>query len=85
MNAARDTGVSESSVCGTPDLYEEMNLGTVDAVPEFHGRKLGNEVKAEMHDVRRDKTKASQSAGLSGTMEIKRLRYRGIPAGATAG
>ena len=72
MNAPRDTGVSESSRCGTPG---EMNLGTVDAAPEVDGLKLGNEVKAEMHDVRRDTTKAGQSAGPSGTMEIERPRY----------
>ena len=34
------------------------------AVHEFDGPKLGNEVKAEMYDVRRAKTNASQSAGL---------------------
>ena len=55
------------------------------AVPEFDGPKLGNEVKADVHDVRRDKTKVDQSAGLSGTMEIERPRYGGITAGATAG
>ena len=63
MNAARDMGVFV--------LYEEMNLGTVDAVPEVDGPKLGNEVKAEIHDVRRDKTKVNQSAGLSGTIEVE--------------
>ena len=69
MNAARDTGMSESSVCGTPEI------GTVDAVPEVDGLKLGNEAETEMHDVWRDKTKASQSAGFSGSMEVERLRY----------
>ena len=49
MNAARDTGVSESSGYGTADMYDV---------------KLGNEVKAEMHDVRRDKTKGNQSVSL---------------------
>ena len=51
----------------------------------YDGLKLGNEVKAEMYEVRRDKTKASQSAGLSGTMDIEHRRNRGITAGATAG
>ena len=37
----------------------------------YDGLKLGNEVKAEMHEVRRDKTNASQSAGLFGTMEVE--------------
>ena len=53
------------------------------AVPEFDGPKPGSEVKAEIHDVRRDKTKVSQSAGLSGTMEVERTRHRCI--GAIAG
>ena len=41
------------------------------AVPESDGPKLGNEAEAEARGVRRDKTKASQSAGLPGTMEIE--------------
>nr|ABV22340.1 calponin domain-containing protein [Noctiluca scintillans] len=97
MNAARAIGVPEMSMFATPDLYEAKNMGSVincinnyggfvqSAVPEFDGPKLGNEVKAEVHDVRRDKTKVDQSAGLSGTMEIERPRYGGVTAGATAG
>ena len=45
------------------------------AVPESDGPKLGNEAGSEALGVRRDKTKASQSAGLSGTMEVERRSY----------
>ena len=45
------------------------------AVPESDGPKLGNEASSEALDVRRDKTKAGQSAGLSGTMEVERRSY----------
>ena len=54
-------------------------------VPESDGPQLGNEAEAEARDVRRDKTEASQSAGLSRTTESERSRYSGIAAGATAG
>ena len=52
MNAARDTGMPESSMRGTPDLYGETNLGSVVKgihalrkavqvnVPECRGQKL---------------------------------------------
>ena len=52
MNAARDVGTPESSTCGAPDLYGEMNLGPVVQgiyalrkavqvnVPESRGPKL---------------------------------------------
>ena len=68
--------------CKTANNYGEFAQS---AVPEFDDVKLGNEAKAEARDVRRDKTEASQSAGLSRTMEIGRSRNRGIAAGATAG
>ena len=51
----------------------------------YDGLKLGNEVKAEIHDVRRDKTRSDQLAGLPGTMDIERLRYRSSAAGAGCG
>ena len=41
------------------------------AVPDLDGLKLGNEVKAEIHDVRRDRTKVNQSVSLSGTMKVE--------------
>ena len=41
------------------------------AVPDFDGLELGNEVKAEIHDVRRDRTKVNQSVSLSGTIEVE--------------
>ena len=55
------------------------------AVPDLDGLKLENEVKAEMHDVRRDKPKSDQLAGVPGTMDIERLRYRSSAAGAAVG
>ena len=69
MNAARAIGVPEMSMFATPDLYEAKNMGSVincinnhggfvqSAVPEFDGLKLGDEVKAEVEGVWRDKTK----------------------------
>ena len=45
------------------------------AVSELDVLKLGNEVEAEANDVRPDKTKVDQSAGILGVMEIERLRY----------
>ena len=41
-------------------------------VSEYDGPKLGNEVKAEEHEVRRDKVKVDQLADLSGTMDVER-------------
>ena len=41
------------------------------AVPDFDGLELGNEVEAEIHDVRRDRTKVKQSVSLSGTTEVE--------------
>ena len=53
LSAARDMGVPESYMCGTPALCEEMNIGSVVQciyalggavqvnVPEFMGPKLG--------------------------------------------
>ena len=56
-----------------PEAHEDQSAS---AVPDFDGPKLGMEVNAEVHDVRRDKTEANQSAGLSGTMEVEHPRYR---------
>ena len=57
----------KSSTGGTEALLRAVQS----AVPDFDGFKLGNEVKAEIHDVRRDRTKVNQSVSLSGTMEVE--------------
>ena len=54
------------------------------AMPKVDSPKLGNEVKAAIRGVGRDKTEANQSAGLSGRMDIGHRR-NSITAGATAG
>merc|ERR1719401_2762363 len=86
MNAARDLGVPEASMFGTPDLYEEKNMGSVVnciytfggaiqvSVPEFKGPKLGI---ALTDHVGADKKRGGglltdASAGFSKTMEVKR-------------
>ena len=45
--------------------------------PSPNSMELGDEVKAEAHDVRRDKTKLDQSAGLSGTNGHRTSEVRG--------
>merc|ERR1712157_411504 len=57
MNAAREFGVPENAMFGTPDLYENKNIGSVVncinvfagviqvKVPSFKGPKLGNAIK----------------------------------------
>ena len=75
---------AELSMFATPDLYEAQNLGAVinnyggvvqSAVPGLVDLKLRHEVEAEALDVRRDKAKVDQSAGILGAKEIERLRY----------
>ena len=70
-----------------PVINRTNNSGGLvrNAVSVCDGPKLGNEVKAEIHEVRRDKTEVEQLADLSGTMKADRPRYRGAAAGATAG
>ena len=67
----RYRGTSAGAAKGKPQEHQTVQS----AVPEFDGPKLGNEAEAEAHDVRRDKTKVNQSAGISGTMEVERPRY----------
>lgn len=89
MNAARELGVPESSMFGTPDLYEEKNIGSVvkslnslggavqTSCPDFAGPKLGVAVHATTKaDVRREKVMATQSDGFAGTLEVSRPHER---------
>eukprot|EP00413_Alexandrium_margalefii_P034174 CAMPEP_0204579516 /NCGR_PEP_ID=MMETSP0661-20131031/43531_1 /ASSEMBLY_ACC=CAM_ASM_000606 /TAXON_ID=109239 /ORGANISM="Alexandrium margalefi, Strain AMGDE01CS-322" /LENGTH=375 /DNA_ID=CAMNT_0051588533 /DNA_START=48 /DNA_END=1175 /DNA_ORIENTATION=- len=85
MNHARDLGVPESSMFGTPDLYEEKNMNTVMsclytyggvvqvACPEFEGPKLGDPVAAKSKDTKRHVGPATQSGGLSSAMEVQKV------------
>jgi hypothetical protein len=90
MNAARSLGVPESAMFGTPDLYEEKNMGSVlnciytlggaiqVSTPGFKGPKIGIALNA---DVKADKKRGSgiltdASAGFSTTMEVKRPTER---------
>lgn len=90
INAARRLGVPESSVFGTPDLYEEKNMGSVIsciyafggavqvACPEFEGPHLGNALKADVNDRRRgDHLATSQYEAMQRTMEVERPRDGG--------
>ena len=81
IERSRYRGAAAGATVGKPQEHQAVQS----AVPDFDGLNLGNEVKAEIHDVRHDKTKSDQLAGLPGTMEIERLRYRNSAAGAAAG
>jgi len=86
MNAARELGVPESSMFGTPDLYEEKNIGSVVtclfqlggaiqvSTPEFKGPKFG---LALNHADGKDKKRGSglltdMSSGFQTTMDVAR-------------
>jgi len=80
-DAARMLGVPESAMFGTPDLFEEKNMGSVidcvrqfagviqTTVPEYTGPKLGRPIQAKVLDKARDKTMPTQTGGLAGTLE----------------
>jgi len=85
MNAARAWGVPESSMFGTPDLYEEKNMGSVikcidqfgGAVqvhcPEFTGPKLGVAISIASHDAKRDISACTdQNEAMQRTMDVER-------------
>jgi len=85
MNFARDTGVPESSMFSTPDLYEEKNMGSVVsalmafggavqvACPNFKGPKLGVALTSSVEDAKRaGGLLTDQSAGYSGKQEVER-------------
>ena len=58
----RYRGVTAGATAGEHQEHQAVQS----AVSEFDGLKLGNEFESEANDVRRDKTKAGQSAGPSG-------------------
>jgi len=95
MNAARELGVPEQSMFGTPDLYEGKNMGSVISaiysfggaiqvsVPEFQGPKLGAAVNTELDDKKRDNNMAtSQFEAMERTLEVERPKDGGITRGA---
>ena len=63
----RNRGITAGATAGKPQKHQAVHS----AVPDFDGLELGNEVKAEIHDVRRDRTKVNQSVSLSGTIEVE--------------
>lgn len=87
QNAARALGVAESSMFGTPDLFEEKNMKSViDAIyafggaiqkscPEYNGPKLGHAINVDAKTQRRPKmTATSQYEAMQGAMEVERPR-----------
>jgi hypothetical protein len=97
MNAARDMGVPETSLFGTPDLYEAKNIGSVvngiyaygGAVqanaPEFTGPTLGTKLTTESKAAARtNRVCADQSAGLAKAMEVERPKDGSIVRGGAA-
>jgi len=81
MNAAREFGVPEGSMFGTPDLYEEKNMGSVIMCintlggvvqvefPDFAGPKLGVPMSHHSKDTKRHVGPATQSGGLNVSLE----------------
>jgi len=81
MNAAREWGVPEAGMFGTPDLYENKNMGSVMLCiynfgcavqvefPEFAGPKLGVPPTHVSKDAKRNVGPATQSGGLAVTLE----------------
>lgn len=85
MNAARDLGVAEYALFGTPDLYEAKNMGSVVncvyafggvvqvSVPSFTGPKLGIAIEVGSKDKKREGgLLTDQSAGYQGKLELDR-------------
>jgi len=81
MDAARALGVPEGSLFGTPDLYEDKNMGTVitslycfggavqASCPGFGGPKLGT-IAADSKDRKREGMVATQSGGFSTSLQV---------------
>lgn len=81
MDAARELGVSEASMFGVPDLYEEKNMGTVmqslyafggavqTSAPSMFRAVLGVPGNACRKDQKRVKELATQNAGFSHSMQ----------------
>jgi len=85
-DSARQLGVNEASMFATPDLYEEKNMASVlsciytfggviqTTCPDFQGPKLGAPIHATVQDKRRSRAPATQTGGLSGTMDQQSAR-----------
>jgi len=81
MDAARALGVSEASMFGTPDLYEDKNMGTVvtalyafggavqASCPGYGGPKLGT-IAADSKDRKREGMVATQSGGFVTSQQV---------------
>merc|ERR1712151_1362745 len=95
MKAARELGVSESSMFGTPDLYEDKNMGSVIdclyafggavqvACPEFTGPKLGHAQNVEAKTAKRGSALCTnQYESMQRTMEVEKPKDGGICRGA---
>jgi len=95
MGAARKLGVAESSMFGTPALYENKDMGSVIAciyayggvvqtkVPSFTGPKLGHAVAHQDPKDRKriDAMATSQYEAMQRTMEVERPKDAGITMG----
>lgn len=84
QNFMRECGVTEISMFGTDDLYDEKNMGSVlvaiyglggclqTNMPNFEP-KLGVAVTSHVHDGKRAAGPATQTGGLKGAMEVQSL------------
>jgi hypothetical protein len=89
MDFARCVGVPESSMFGTPDLFEDKNIGSVVScintlggaiqvnVPEYKGPKLGVALNTASTDKKRGGGLCTDmSAGFNATLEVQRPTER---------
>merc|ERR1712113_93259 len=87
QQVAREWGVPESSLFGTPDLYEGKNMGSVikciyafggavkQSRPQYTGPAIGI-VAVESHDVKRDLGMCTDTTeGMHRAMEVERPKY----------
>jgi hypothetical protein len=89
MDFARKASVPESSMFGTPDLFEDKNMGSVVScintlggaiqvnIPEFSGPKLGIAMNTGSSDKKRAGGLCTDmSAGFNATLEVQRPTER---------
>jgi len=94
-DAARELGVNESSMFGTPDLYEAKHMGTFFtslhmfagaiqvSCPEYSGPKIGKAVQSQVRDEKRNSGLCvDQYEAMQKTMEVERPKDQGITRGA---
>merc|ERR1711957_826601 len=85
LDFAREAGVPESSVFGTPALYEDRDMNSVIAgifafggavqvkYPEFSGPKLGVPIHVASTDQKREGLMCTdQNAAMQGAMDVQR-------------